>query len=95
MSRRSTKAAQEAAGWMAEEVARQGVLEQHVAASHLADHFGEGCVYDNDNGGTSISKEVLAEFRKLTEATVVWDRTAKCWRRRESGDGKGRLADGT
>ena len=95
MSSTPKRTAKEAAAWMAAEVMRDGFLEQDVAAAHLGDEFGRRFILENDSGGLSISKEVLAEFRALTEKTVVWDRTEKSWRRRESGDGKGRLAEGT
>jgi hypothetical protein len=49
----------------------------------------------NDNGGTSIAKDMLTEFCALTTETVFLDCGEKCWRTRELGDGKGRLADGT
>lgn len=85
----------EAATWMAAQVAKHGVLYQDAAADHLALRFGRKFATENDSGGMSIDKKVLAEFRQLTETTVVWDRSEKCWRRREPGDGTGRLADGT
>jgi hypothetical protein len=31
-------------------------------------------VYENENGNLAINRQVLKEFRKLTEKTVVWER---------------------
>lgn len=80
---------------MTAQVERNGCLYQDDAADYLFKHFGKAFAHENDTGGMSIAKSVLAEFRAMTEKTVVWDRSEKCWRRRERGDGSGRLADGT
>ncbi len=95
MSQRSKSTPRDAAEWMAGAVNREGCLYQDEAADHLHKHFGKAFADENDTGGMSIAKDVLAEFRAMTAKTVVWDRGEKCWRRRERGDGSGRLADGT
>ncbi len=41
----------------------------------------------------AIALEVLEEFRKLTEKTVVWVRRERMWRLREKGDPPGRMVD--
>jgi hypothetical protein len=75
------------ATWMLEELEKQnGVLYQEDAATQIADLFGEQFVYDNDRGNSSINKEVLSVFRKLTAHSVVWIRGERLWRRREVGD---------
>jgi hypothetical protein len=74
------------AKWMLSELRREGALYQESAVSDIEDRFGERFVYDNENGNRAISREVLSAFRKLTGATVVWDRTERYWRLRESGD---------
>jgi hypothetical protein len=66
-----------------------------LSADHLYKRFGKAFANENDAGGMSIAKDMLAEFRAMTAKTVVWDRGEKCWRRRARGDGSGRLADGT
>lgn len=67
-----------------------GELWQMDAADRIDADFDEGLTYINDNGNTAISKEVLAEFRKLSEGTVVWERGSGLWRRREEYDPEGR-----
>lgn len=91
----TNKTAKDAAAWMVDELKREGCLYQDAAADYLYKHFGTAFADENDTGGMSIAKDVLAEFRAMTEKTVVWDRGEKCWRPRERGDGSGRLADGT
>lgn len=85
-----TKNAREVAEWMLNKLNQDGILYQEDAAFEIESQFGEEFVYINDNGNTAISKRVLAEFRKLTEDTVVWVRGEKYWRRRESYDEQGR-----
>ena len=51
---------------------------------------GEEHVYTNKNGNFAISKDVLKEFRKLTEGKVKWERGERAWRR---ADLRTRLAD--
>ena len=82
-----------AADWMLRRVQRDGALYQDQAAGVLQKKYGESAVGMNANGNLSIQRAVLAEFRKLTEATVVWDRSERAWRTRKKTDGPGRLAD--
>ena len=72
---------------------RERVLFQDVAAGEIANRFGEEFLYENHAGNLAISRQVLAEFRKLTETSVVWDRGEKAWRLRESFDGPGRQSE--
>ena len=83
----------EIAEWMRSEFNREGLLDQAETAQSIEERFGPGWVFENNNGGTSISRAVLHEFRKLTATYVVWERGALCWRRREKTDSPGsRLA---
>jgi hypothetical protein len=84
--------AKAAAVWMAYKVQREGTLYQRDAADYLEGTHGEAAVYYNDHGNPALTKAVLDEFRALTEATVVWDRREKCWRKRTAQDGSGRLS---
>jgi hypothetical protein len=78
---------------MAEQVEDDGSLTQQEAADEILDKFGEDFVYENDNGNLAISKKVLKEFRKISEETVVWERSSRSWRKREDGDPPGRQVD--
>jgi hypothetical protein len=85
---------EDVARWMLEEFNRHnGELYQEDAAAGIEARFGRSFTYENADGGVSISRAVLRHFRKLTEGTVVWERGDKLWRRKESGDGEGRLAE--
>jgi hypothetical protein len=46
---------------------------------------------ENDSGNDAINKDVLREFRKLTEGIAVWERGEKRRRKREPGDDPGRM----
>jgi hypothetical protein len=62
------------------------LLYQEVIVYDIAQNFGDEFVYTNQNGNLAISRRVLEEFRKLTEATVVWERGERMWRKREPYD---------
>ena len=81
------------AAWMAEQMRQTDYLYQEEVVEEIADRFGERFTYENENGNAAISREVLAEFRKLTEPAIVWDRSERAWRRREKGDGVGRQVE--
>ena len=84
---------EEVAAWMrARFDAGDGYLEQDDAAAGIEDTFGAPHIYERDNGNVAISKEVLAAF-KVISGDAVWDRSARAWRKRSSGDGKGRQAE--
>ncbi len=50
--------AQDVADWMLAKVKNAGILYQSDAVNHIVSHFGESYIYVNENGNTSISKEV-------------------------------------
>jgi hypothetical protein len=90
----TTDTAEIAAGWMLKELEKQdGVLYQAEAASQIADVFGERFVFENDSGNACIDKQILAAFRRLTGDSVVWSRSERLWRKRESGDDLTRQQD--
>jgi hypothetical protein len=74
------------AKWMKEIVLDEEILYQETAVYDIIDNFGEEFVYYNQNGNPAISKDVLKEFRKLTEESVVWVRGERMWRKRTSDD---------
>ncbi len=73
--------AKEVAEWMASHLQEKGYLEQEWAFWQIRKKFGEEFGYMNKNGGWSISRTVLREFKKLTTGTAVWNRSDKGWRR--------------
>ena len=74
------------ASWMAAEIEAKGELYQDDAAEEIERRFGQEFVYENENGNLAISRDVLKEFRKLTETSVVWESREKFWRKREDHD---------
>ena len=67
---------------------RQSLYQENVVYE-IATEFGEEFTYLNANGNLAIDKKVLREFRKLTEATVVWERGERMWRKRIESDPPG------
>lgn len=81
------------ATWMLEELKAKDVLYQSETVYDIEETFGDMFVYENQHGNPAISRAVLAEFRRLTESTVVWDRSERAWRWRDQYDGVGRAAE--
>lgn len=69
------------AKWMIKELDNQEILYPEWAVWEIQELFGNNFVSENENGNLSITKNVLKEFRKLTEREVVWMRSEKAWRR--------------
>ena len=78
--------ASDVAAWMLAEFEREGLLYQETVVYDIEARFGEEFTYINENGNLAIGRDVLKEFRKLTEKTVVWDRRERYWRKREDFD---------
>lgn len=68
------------AQWMFSEVTSKGVLHQDEAAAHITKHFGSHFFNETDTGSRSLDQKVLRAFRKLSEATVTYDKSARAWR---------------
>lgn len=84
----------EVAVFMVQRLDADTILYQDVIACEINDKFGNDFVYTNDNGNLAIDRDVLAEFRKLTEGRVVWCRGERYWRFKEEFDSEGsRVAD--
>ncbi len=71
--------AQEVAEWMVKEIRNTGTLYQTDAIEYVKTHFGEQFVFVNENGNTSLSKEVKKAFRKLHDGRIAWDRDGFFW----------------
>ena len=90
----TTDKAFDVAYWMLEQITKKRELYQNEIVYLIEDKFGSQFVYENEAGNLAISREVLKEFRKLTEKTVVWSRIELCWRIRSADDPKvGRLVE--
>ncbi len=81
------------AEWMLSQIGPDNPLYQYVATTDIREHFGDDFVYTNDNGNEAIAPSVLKAFKQLSASTVVWERTERCWRLRQSGDAPGRQQD--
>jgi hypothetical protein len=82
--------AKEVAKWMADKIQEEEWYPQELFAGEIEDLFGDEFTYVNENGNRAIDKKVLAEFRKLTKDTVVWERGERRWRLREDYDESGK-----
>ncbi|MEC0240679.1 hypothetical protein P4H66_12560 [Paenibacillus dokdonensis] len=71
--------AQEVAEWMVQEIRPTGTLYQTDAIEYVKTQFGEQFVFVNENGNTSLSKEVKKAFRKLHGGKIAWDRDGFFW----------------
>jgi hypothetical protein len=65
-------------------------LYQETIVYEVQRKCGPEHVYSNDNGNLALSRKVLAEFRKLTADTLIWDRGERAWRRRMKHDPAGK-----
>jgi hypothetical protein len=83
------------AAWMLRELEDSNWLYQEMAVYKIRSKFGSEFVYQNQNGNLAISPAVLKEFRRLTEGTVVWDRSGRMWRKRRPHDPEGRQVEYT
>ncbi len=93
MAKKPSKAVKEAAAWMVEQIKERRSLDQSDAADYLERAYSGELTYENENGNTAISKDVLAAFKKLTGDEVIWDRGYKEWRLRTKFDRPGRQQD--
>ena len=75
---------------MADKIQKEEWYPQELFAGEIEDLFGDEFTYVNENGNRAIDKKVLAEFRKLTKDTVVWERGERRWRLREDYDESGK-----
>ena len=86
--------ASDVARWMLDQINKKREIYQNEVVYQIEEKFGSKFVYENQAGNLAISREVLKEFRKLTEKTVVWSRIEFCWRIRSADDPKvGRLVE--
>lgn len=79
----------EVAEWMLQQQGGKTWLDQESIVYKIHKECGSEHTYTNGNGNLAISKEVLKEWRKLTEDTHVWDRGSRGWRLRTNRDPAG------
>ena len=73
--------AKSVAEWMEAELASATFLHQETAVLQTTREFGDPFAYINEKGNWTLAKNVLREFLKLTEGSVVWDRSERAWRK--------------
>lgn len=78
------------AAWMLSVIEEKGELSQNDAYYYINKNFGSGFTTVTNSGSPSIKGSVLTAFKKISEATVVWERGEKKWRKREFYDAPGR-----
>ena len=84
---------EDVANWMMEQLREGRPLYQDDAAWKIKKHYGDAFVYNNANGNPAVGKDVLKAFRKVTDDSVVWSRSERCWRQRKPNDKPGRQQD--
>ena len=73
--------AKDVAEWMAAQFEASMYLYQETVVYKIKNQFGPDFVYVNENGNLAIGKDVLREFRKITEGKAVWEKSEKAWRK--------------
>jgi hypothetical protein len=90
----SSPSPRDVAEFMLKRLNEDQILYQNQIVYEIAEKFGDDFFYTNQNGNLGIDRNVLAEFRKLTEDKVVWSRGERYWRFIEDYDDPGsRMTD--
>lgn len=72
---------EDVAKWMLSHFESSKYLYQESIVHKIKREFGADFVYTNSNGNLAIGKDVLRDFRKLSEGGVVWERGDRAWRK--------------
>lgn len=86
--------ASEIADWMQDKLTKEDCLYQEDVVDYLVKLGREEFLVENSDGNLSLSKNVLAAFRKLNDESVVWVKSGKYWRFRVAEDEPSRDARG-
>jgi hypothetical protein len=86
--------ADDVARWMLFQVERHGCIYQDDVVDYLVKSKSEELLRENSDGNLVVGRNVLDEFKKITETTVVWVRPDRYWRVRVAEDEPGREARG-
>lgn len=70
--------ASQVAGWMLEQLDREGMIDEKLLIPEIRERFGEDFLGLEDRN-VVISQKVLKEFGRLTQGTLSWDRVHRCW----------------
>lgn len=70
---------EEIAQWMIDQFKERRTITQESMVRLIIRTFGREWSYKNKNGNLAIHKDVLAEFRKLNDGSIVWDRAYRHW----------------
>ena len=81
--------AAEVARWMQRKTREDQVLNHRDAVKGIRQHFGDEFIYINRNGNPAIREDVLEEFRRMTQQSVVWELGMLRWRKRRPDDPRG------
>lgn len=76
----SMPTASDVAEWMFEQFNNTRWMYQESIVYKIKSQFGKDFVYQNSNGNYAIDREVLKQFRKLTEGKAIWERGQRAWR---------------
>ncbi len=82
----------EIAQWLYKKVKTEYYLYQEFVVVEIMKKYGKEYLYINQNGNYAINKDVLKQFRKISQ-DVVWLRGERCWKIREKHDVAGRSQD--
>lgn len=86
--------ATEASTWMRSQLDKDGCLYQDDVVDYLVKEGAEALLRENSDGNLVLERQLLNEFRKLTQDEVVWVKPDKYWRFRVPEDEPGRDARG-
>jgi hypothetical protein len=64
---------------MVDRIKSNKVEYQEVLVDDIPRLFGFEWTYDNESGNPSISRKVLAAFKKLHGGSLEWDRHERYW----------------
>ena len=68
------------AGFMLNEIKKNGSLPQVGLADVIRDKFGKEFVFETAHKTLTIDRKVLREFNKIKGDDIVWDKDRCCWR---------------
>lgn len=80
------------AKWMLDKLGEDGCLYQEDVVDHLLRIEAEDLLRENGQGNLVLSKQLLIEFRKISEPDIVWVQRDRYWRFRVDEDESGRAS---
>lgn len=86
--------AKEVSQWMRSKLDLEGCLYQDDVVDYLVKFNINSLLRENSDGNLALERQLLNEFRKLTQDEVVWVKPNMYWRFRVREDEPGRDARG-